>query len=353
LKPFCETVQTTINQAETFTLLDISENKLPVQFESSTSSSDRKGEESSSSNGLEDVADLSPRNMINLIPSKHYGQKKDSLVLTIDQPTFTGENEDLTQTPLNVKQRGELKIEIIDSGSGMDCSLFPMLYKSIFQTDSQFTAQLGGKGLGLYVSTELAKLMEGDICYFTKKGHGTSIIVRIPTETPAQFESSKAFMNKLSVMTKMQKKVALIVDDEKMNREIITLYLAKMNIDAVHAENGQEAVDIFRSKPDGFFCFATMDLHMPIMNGIMACKRIREVELLERRKKKLKIVVITANCTEEDRDEVMNPGKLCKADYFYRKPLNMTDCQNFVQEILGKNTEAKLSLNTTGLSALR
>ena len=287
LRPFCETVQTTVNQAESFTLLDISDNNSDKGNKISTSSSERRPEEGLSPNCLEDI-DTSPISKANLIPSKHYGVKKDSLVLSTEQPAFGSENEDLNMTPLNVKQQGELKIEIIDSGTGMDISLFPSLYKSIFQTDSKLTEQLGGKGLGLYVSTELAKLMKGDICYFTKKGLGTSIIVRIPSETPAQFESSKSFMKNLSVLTTAQKKVALVVDDDKMNREIITMYLGKMNIYALHAENGQEAIEIFKSKPDGFFCFATMDLQMPNMNGIEACKRIREIELLENRKKKLK-----------------------------------------------------------------
>lgn len=339
LRPFCETVQATVNAADNFTLLDISEKPLYKIIEETAETAEDKSSARSSA-ALEDVLETCDTSKINLVPVFTHDTKKDYFVLDTGKSVFGPGCEDYS--PVNIAQKGDLKIEIIDSGCGMDSSIFPWLYKSIFHTDSRLTQQLGGKGLGIYVSTELVRLMDGEIRYYTRKGVGTSIIIRIPSEMPSQFQTSKSFLKSLSSMTLDMKKFALVVDDEKMNREILTSYLKKLNIFAIHAENGAEAVEIYKQKPEGYFSFITMDLQMPIMNGIEACKHIRALETLQRRKERVKIVVITANCTEQDKDEVMNPMKTCRADFFFRKPLTMIDCQNFVQELLSKKNSTSL-----------
>lgn len=341
LRPFCETARTTVKCTDTFAQLEISER---AQYQQELAQEQVHLEPQSNpvlfssvgSGNMVEEDHESNEKKVNLIPSANYGTKKEYLVLNTERSVFSKDCMELNDSPSNIEEKGTLKIEIIDSGCGMDSSIFPWLYKSIFHTDSKLTQQLGGKGLGLYVSSELTKLMGGEMRYFTKKNAGTSIIISIPTETPTHYQTSKAFLRYISAMNLDTKRIALVVDDEKINREILTSYLRKLNIYALHAENGAEAVRIFKEKPEGYFCFATMDLFMPVLNGIDACRQIRELETLQKRKTRLKIVVITANCTEQDKDDVMNPEKSCRADFFFRKPLTMNDCQCFVQEILNK-----------------
>lgn len=91
-------------------------------------------------------------------------------------------------------------------------------------------------------------------------------------------------MNKLLVdqMFTLQKNIrlkALVVDDDKYNRDISSIFLKKYGvIIEAEATNGQEAVDIFRSKPSKHFDLIVMDIEMPILNGKKASAAIREIE---------------------------------------------------------------------------
>jgi len=67
----------------------------------------------------------------------------------------------------------------------------------------------------------------------------------------------------------------LLVDDTKTERLILTAYLEKMDHDVVHAENGQQAIDLFKSeKPE----LVLMDVIMPEIDGYQAARSIRQDE---------------------------------------------------------------------------
>ena len=62
-----------------------------------------------------------------------------------------------------------------------------------------------------------------------------------------------------------------------------------------------------------------------------------ELQLLASSDKLEVIAIVTGNCFEQDKRELMSPNLSCRANYFYRKPLKMSDCENLVRDILGKN----------------
>ena len=242
--------------------------------------------------------------------------------------------------------RGMLKIEIIDTGSGIDPNLLSLLGKSLFSRDIEIARKIGGKGLGLYLACELTKLMDGEVLYFSKMNFGTSIIVKIPCESVEEPENTINIRRGATVSTIIKPhsyaeiespKMALIVDDEKINRQILESFFKRFNIRCIQAENGKQAVEIFKSKPPGYFLFATVDIQMPVMDGKECCAQIRAFEEEENRECILPIVIVTGNCFEQDKQEIMDPSSSCRANYFYRKPLKMSDCENLVRDITGKN----------------
>ena len=335
LRQFCETVRTHVSNSDAFMPLDISKTEEDKIYESCSEAEAITLKKLSQNSEFDDYL------RVNRVLTGSFPSKDEFFVLTTEKSVFGNAVASELQTYPTETLNGDLKIEIIDSGCGMDSSIFPELYRSIFQHESQATRDLGGKGLGIYVSTELMRLMGGEIRYFSRKRVGTSVIITIPAEIPEARFSRGSLGQIMPLSLSEFQKVALVVDDEKMNREILSSYLQKLDFTAVHAENGAEAVKIFQQMPEDYFALITMDLQMPVMNGIEACKQIRAVETAQRRQRKAKIVVITANCTEEDKDEVLNPNKACKANSFFRKPLTMADCRNFVQEIRNQKKSSK------------
>ena len=295
----------------------------------------------------------SPYIGINLLKESLLSRKDERLLLDNHQSRFPHLRVDMKRGHHTaMSARGILKIEIIDTGSGIDPNLLSFLGKALFSRDIELAKRIGGKGLGLYLASELTKLMDGEVLYFSKMNFGTSIIVKIPCETVDDLVNAVKIkegrtattMHVLKNQTLMEIepiKIALIVDDEKINRLILESYFKRFNIRCIQAENGKQAVEIFKSNPPGYFLFATVDIQMPVMDGKECCAQIRAFEEEENRECILPIVIVTGNCFEQDKQEIMDPSSSCRANYFYRKPLKMSDCENLVRDILGENFSFK------------
>ena len=107
----------------------------------------------------------------------------------------------------------------------------------------------------------------------------------------------------------------LLVEDNLINQKIVILSIQKLvkNIDV--ANNGQEAVDKFTATKHDIIL---MDIQMPVMDGIQATKRIREIEL-EKRIVPTPIIAITANALAGDREHCLASGM----DEYISKPFQV------------------------------
>ena len=99
---------------------------------------------------------------------------------------------------------------------------------------------------------------------------------------------------------------ALVVEDNELNLEIVTEVLRERGLVVTSAENGQIAVDLFSSSPPGTFDVILMDMHMPVMGGVEAAKRIRAMEHLDAQT--IPILALTANDFEEDIRQTREAG---------------------------------------------
>ena len=103
-----------------------------------------------------------------------------------------------------------------------------------------------------------------------------------------------------------------LVEDNEMNRDMLTRRLTKKGYEVATAEDGQEAVDkIGDVKPD----IVLMDMSLPRMDGLEATRRIKAHPELGA----VPVVVLTANATTNDRDDAMAAG----CDAFETKPINL------------------------------
>ena len=115
--------------------------------------------------------------------------------------------------------------------------------------------------------------------------------------------------NKSELSKHLGQKTILVAEDDESNFIIIKAYLKRKNFIIIHAKNGAEAVDMFQSKKD--ISLILMDIQMPVMDGITATKKIRQID------KSIPVIVQTAFALESVRKKAMEAG----CSDFITKPL--------------------------------
>jgi CheY-like chemotaxis protein len=118
----------------------------------------------------------------------------------------------------------------------------------------------------------------------------------------------------------------LLVEDNLLNQRIVTFSLKKYNYDVVIANNGVEAIERFSEHK---FDVILMDIMMPVMDGLDATVKIRELEELIKVDKRTPIIALTANTMDNDRDKCISYGM----DEFMSKPFDMEKLKLIFNEL--------------------
>jgi len=108
----------------------------------------------------------------------------------------------------------------------------------------------------------------------------------------------------------------LLVEDNLLNQRIVLFSLKKFNHAVTIANNGMEAVEKFR---ENNFDVILMDIMMPVMDGLEATVKIREVEESYKPQKRTPIIALTANTMDNDRNKCLSYGM----DEFLAKPFDI------------------------------
>lgn len=116
----------------------------------------------------------------------------------------------------------------------------------------------------------------------------------------------------------------LLVEDNEMNRDMLSRRLKRKGYDVVIAIDGQEGVDMAASEnPD----LILMDMSLPIIDGWKATQRIKATES----GKKVPIIALTAHAMAEDREKALNAG----CDDYDTKPVELPRLLGKIEALLG------------------
>ena len=98
----------------------------------------------------------------------------------------------------------------------------------------------------------------------------------------------------------------LLAEDIQLNAEIMVMVLEMRRIESELAENGRIAVELFASRPEGYYDAILMDMRMPEMDGLEATRAIRAMDRADA--KTIPIIALTANAFDEDVQSSLQAG---------------------------------------------
>ena len=116
----------------------------------------------------------------------------------------------------------------------------------------------------------------------------------------------------------------LLVEDNPLNQKIVGFYLKKEKHMVFAVATGEEAIQVF--KP-GFFDVVLMDLMLPGIDGFETAMKIREIEDRHPEKQKTKIIALTANTLDNDRERCLQHGM----DEYMAKPFDLYKLNSILQ----------------------
>lgn len=204
------------------------------------------------------------------------------------------------------QSRTKLQIQVEDNGIGISKEFLPKIFQPFSQEYDAGMSIYGGSGLGLAIAKNFAQMMDGDITVESEVGTGTTFTVEVWLDLPAEQTEEALDGNEMEMNDLFSGRHILLVEDHPLNTIVARRLLEKQNMEVIHAENGQEALECFIQSTNGYFDAILMDVRMPVMDGITATQRIRELNRADARR--IPIIAMTANAFDEDKQNTHEAG---------------------------------------------
>lgn len=235
-----------------------------------------------------------------------------------------------------------LNFYVEDSGAGMSKEDQQIIFERFKQAANQGKAKYEGTGLGLAITKALVNLLGGSIAVDSEPGRGSLFTFDLPYEagqsqaSPADTGYTEAELTKASPAEAGPKgaspakhaedtqteagqaellagKALLIAEDVKINRLLLEQMIKELKLTIYWAENGQEAIDLFRQHSD--ISLILMDVQMPLMDGEEATRQILALN------PGIRIIAQTAHAMAGDKESFLSKGFV---DYI-SKPIDKKD----------------------------
>ncbi|PLS20579.1 hybrid sensor histidine kinase/response regulator [Amylibacter cionae] len=249
---------------------------------------------------------------------------------------FTSEGKVCVRVELEESKTGTfLTTRVIDTGIGIRQDRVKQLFQPFRQADASISRNFGGSGLGLVISRQICRLMDGDLTVRSTFGAGSEFTARIKVDPavrsiqPVPQHDDEAFKFLASRNWRI-----LVAEDNRTNRLVLEKQLKNLDLDLVLVANGTEAVEITMARP---FDLILMDINMPVLGGMEATEKIRQWEDKTARPR-TPILALTANAMAYQIAEYLDGGM----DGHLSKPLNKSVLIRTLSETLQRKAEQSL-----------
>ena len=204
---------------------------------------------------------------------------------------------------------------ISDTGIGMSKDFLQHIFEPFAQEHTDARSIYRGTGLGMAIVKTLTDKMGGTIRVESTEGVGSTFTVTLPFEIapapgtlPAPSTRGAASIRGLRL---------LLAEDNNLNAEIAKTLLQDAGAAVTVVGDGRQAIELFRSMPEGTFDAILMDIMMPFVDGLTAARTIRAMQRDDAQR--IPIIAMTANAFEEDAQECIKAGM----NAHLAKPLQM------------------------------
>ncbi|MCW1147744.1 tetratricopeptide repeat-containing hybrid sensor histidine kinase/response regulator [Flavobacterium lacisediminis] len=220
-----------------------------------------------------------------------------------------------------VNNNSFLKLEVLDTGIGIPEEYIDKIFEKFVQVDVNLQEQYKGTGLGLSIVKRLVELFKGSISVESKIREGSKFTVLFPHIPADEIVASDQL--KSHSHTKLKNLNILVVEDNKINQMVTKKLLEKNGHTFQMAENGLEALLLVE---ENNFDVILMDINMPVMNGIEASIKIRNLGI------KTPIIALTASDKENILKEILEK-KNGLTDVLV-KPFEYSDLENVISRYI-------------------
>ena len=208
----------------------------------------------------------------------------------------------------------DLKVEVIDSGTGIAPHQLGLIFDPFEQGDNPDGKSREGTGLGLSIARRLATLMGGQLAAESTLGEGSRFTMDVPQRaihvspvSQKPTSDSRVDFNRLPPLD------VLLVDDVAWNRDLGLAYLQGSHHRVREARDGVEALDLLKAQlPD----VVLMDLRMPRMSGEQALLKIKSDPATAH----VPVIAVTASSMAHDESTLRR-----RFDGYVRKPYSKSD----------------------------
>lgn len=259
---------------------------------------------------------------------------------------FTDEGEIEIRVSVRTEHEHELSVrfELIDTGVGISFEDQERIFESFQQVDNSLTRRYEGTGLGVTISRELIRLMDGELKLQSSPGQGSrfwfTLILNIcesdecslPIETTDSNASLSLSYTNTTDFAGTSSLEILLAEDNAVNRKVITMILEKCGCRVHMVNDGAQALEALEKHR---YDLVIIDMQMPVMGGIEAMKAYHMAH--QSGAEDTPFLVLTANATTEAR-------KMCKeagADAFLTKPVDSGRLLDQVATLTGRSRQSK------------
>jgi len=239
---------------------------------------------------------------------------------------FTEEGEVIVSVK-PVAEGGKLQFAVSDTGIGIATERLTQIFEPFSQADSSITRRFGGTGLGTTISNQLVDLMNGKIWVESVEGEGSTFCFTIDLRRVDQFQSEGDGGEKDEAILLEPKRCfrVLLVEDVEANVKLASIRLEGQGHEVSVAWDGREAVEFAR---EDSFDLILMDIQMPVMDGLEATRRIRDMEAETERQ--VPIIAMTASVTKEEKEEDLQAGM----DAVVSKPIDFGHLFKVMEDVV-------------------
>ena len=198
-----------------------------------------------------------------------------------------------------------LRFDVSDTGIGISPEDQKRLFTAFEQANGSTTRQYGGTGLGLAICKRLAQMMGGSIGIESDPGVGSNFWFTVRLSKSTQPLAVSILPSTAAAETRIKQRYngarVLLAEDEPINQEVSRGLLEEVGLVVDLAEDGVVAVNMAKATN---YALILMDMQMPLLDGVDACKAIR----LCPGRANTPILAMTANAFEEDRQRCFEAG---------------------------------------------